>query len=469
MIYEILVIILPFITSPYIARVIGAEGLGVYSFTYTVAGYFVLFAMLGIKNYGNRTIAIVRDNPEQLDSTFSSLFMVHLIFALICCVVYFVYAWFIAENRLYAMIQMVYVCSAIFDISWLYFGIEKFKITVTRSSIIKILNVIFVFMFVKEQTDLWKYCLIMAGGMFLNQITLWIPLKKYVSFVKPDIKSINVHIKPLFILFIPIVAISLYKFMDKIMIGLMSSKSQLGFYENAEKVCNIPVTVISSFGTVMLPKMSNLAAKSDKKDSGRYTMLSFRYIMLLAIAFTFGMAGVGDVFSVVFWGNEFEVSGSLIMALAVTIPFLSFANILRTQYLIPNRKDIEYTVSVIIGAVINFIINTLLIKKMGAMGAGIGTICAEASVCLCQAFTVRKVLPLREYIKQFIVYIPFGVIMYAVVYMAGAFMNNSIVTLIVQIICGVAIYCIFVLVYFIKTKDKLLYSVLDKFKGRKNR
>lgn len=469
MIYEILVIILPFITSPYIARVIGAEGLGVYSFTYTVAGYFVLFAMLGIKNYGNRTIAVVRDDTEKLNSTFSNLFAVHLIFALICCIAYFIYAWFIAENRLYAMIQMIYVCSAIFDISWLYFGMEKFKITVTRSSIIKILNVIFVFLFVKEQTDLWKYCLIMAGGMFLNQITLWIPLKRYVSFVKPDIKKIKIHIKPLLILFIPIIAISLYRFMDKIMIGLMSSKSQLGFYENAEKVCNIPVTVISSFGTVMLPKMSNLAAKSDKKDSGRYTLLSFRYIMLLAIAFTFGMAGVGNVFSVVFWGSEFEISGSLIMALAVTVPFLSFANIIRTQYLIPNQKDIEYTISVIVGAVINLITNALLIPRMGAMGATIGTICAEISVCFCQAFTVRKAMPLWEYIKQFIVYIPFGAVMYAVVYAIGMFMNNSVLTLIVQIICGVAIYCVFVLIYFIKTKDKFLYGILDKLKGKKHR
>ena len=149
----------------------------------------------------------------------------------------------------------------------------------------------------------------------------------------------QVHIKPMLILFIPAIAISLYKYMDKIMLGgLLGSKEQLGFYENAEKVINMPVTIISSFGTVMLPKMSNLAIRSDKTEARKYMSVSMKYIMCLAFALAFGIAGIGTTFAPMFWGDKFYTSGVLIMELAVTIPFISFANVIRTQYLIPTKQ-----------------------------------------------------------------------------------------------------------------------------------
>ena len=133
--------------------------------------------------------------------------------------------------------------------------------------------------------------------------------------------------------------------MDKIMIGMMSTKTQLGYYENAEKVCNIPITIIASFGTVMLPKISNMISKSNDKLSGKYMKISMRYIMLLALALAFGLAGISDTFSVVFWGKGFVACGNIIKLLSVTIPFIAFANILRTQYLIPYQMDKEYLIS----------------------------------------------------------------------------------------------------------------------------
>ena len=172
MMYEVLVIILPFVTSPYIARVIGAEGLGIYSFSNSVAYYFVLVSMLGLKNYGNRTIASVRNDKEKLNETFSEIYVLHAIFSVICIAAYFVYCLEISSDKKYALIQTFYVISSLFDISWFYFGIEKFKLTVTRGIVIKILNAVCVFTFVKDGDDLWKYCLIMSLGMLLSQMSL---------------------------------------------------------------------------------------------------------------------------------------------------------------------------------------------------------------------------------------------------------------------------------------------------------
>lgn len=464
MIYEILILILPFVTSPYIARKIGAEGLGVYSYSYSIAYYFVLISMLGLKNYGNRAIARSRDNQKELNSIFSNLLALHIGISLICTLIYLIYAFTLKNERIYALIQIAYVLSGLFDISWFFFGIEKFKLTVTRNVIIKILNVSCVFIFVKDASDLWKYCVIMAVGGLISQISLWIPLRKYVSFVKPSWSIIKTHVRPMLVLFIPTIAISLYKYMDKIMLGSLASKEQLGFYENAEKVANIPMTIISSFGTVMLPKMSNLAAKSDHKAASYYMSVSMKYVMCLAFALAFGLAGVGTVFAPIFWGMEFLPSGILIMGLSITLPFISFANVIRTQYLIPHQKDKEYLSSVVSGALVNLILNWLLISQLGAMGATIGTIAAEVSVCLIQCFAVRKELPLFSYLKSTVLFLLFGGIMFSIVYYMGSVMTISVKTLISQVITGMIIYGIAVLIYLLVTKDKFAMQMLSKQK-----
>lgn len=460
MAYEILVIILPFVTSPYVARVIGAEGLGVYSYSYSVAYYFVLFSALGIKNYGNRTIAQAKEDQESLNTTFSNILMLHIIISLICCIAYVGYIIQLHEGRLYALIMGLYVLSGLIDISWFYFGIEQFRLTVTRNIIIKIVNVSCVFIFVKDSEDVWKYCLIMSVGMLISELTLWIPLRNYVRLIRPTWMQMRQHIKPLIVLFIPAVAVSLYKYMDKIMIGAMSSKEQLGFYENAEKVIIIPTTIIMSFGTVMLPKMSNLALSRDQNESRRYIALSMEFVMCIAMSLSCGLAAVGTVFAPVFWGEPFTPAGVLIMGLAITIPFIAFANVIRTQYLIPRKKDREYLTSVIAGAIVNLFINTLLIPKYGAMGATVGTIAAEMTVCLIQAFVVRNELPLISYVKSFVFFVALGIVMFGIVYATGVIMKGGLVTLIIQIAIGAVLYGGMSLIYFVHEKNEVVIRVL---------
>ena len=469
MIYEVLILILPFVTSPYISRVIGANGLGIFSYSYTIAFYFVLFSMLGIKNYGNRSIAMVRDDQDELNNTFSEIAFIHILVSLVCTSCYIFYIIFKKEDQLYALIQFFYVLSGLFDISWFYFGIEKFKLTVTRNTIIKVMTVISVFLFVRTKDDLWIYCLIISVGNLISQIALWFPLHKYVKFIKPDWRKAVRHLKPLSILFIPAVAVSLYKYMDKIMIGTLSSKIQLGFYENADKVVGIPLTIIVSFGTVMLPKMSNLAKRKDSSDQANKLLASsMKYVMCLAFALSFGLAGIGKVFAPVFWGEDFDASGLIIMGLSVTIPFIAFADVIRTQFLIPKEKDKEYLVSVICGAVLNIAINFFLIPILGALGAMIGTIIAEITVCFIQGFVVRKELPLRSYFKNITFFLFLGIVMFFSVYVFGVLLGDTVITLIVQIISGIIVYGLFSIVYFYKTNDEMIIGFITKLKKHFN-
>ena len=181
--YQILTMLLPLFTAPYIARVIGAEGVGIYSYSSSIANYFVLLAMLGLVNYGNRSIAQVRDNKELLSQTFFNIYALQVITSLIMIVGYVFYInTFVTENIVIFYIQLFLIIATILDINWFFFGLEQFKLTVTRNTIIKLLTVVCIFIFVKDSNDLWIYTVIMAGGTLLSQLMLWFFIKKICIF-----------------------------------------------------------------------------------------------------------------------------------------------------------------------------------------------------------------------------------------------------------------------------------------------
>lgn len=461
--YQMLTIILPLITSPYVSRVLGAENLGIYSYTCSIANYFVLFAMLGINNYGNRTIAMVRDDQDELNKTFSNIFAVHSLLSVIMIGMYIVYLVFmVKENNLCAVIQILYIIGALFDINWFYFGLEEFKLTVTRNTCIKIITVISIFTFVRSRDDLWKYVFIMALGSFISQSVVWLFLRKYVTFVKPSLKEMKTHIMPMLVLFIPVVAISLYKVMDKIMLGYLCEMEEVGYYENAEKAINIPNSIIGAFGAVMLPKMSNLMKNGSTNQSRKYMNYSMEYVMLLASGLSFGLCAVASDFSVVFWGNDFEACGPLIEVLAFTVPFLAFANVIRTQYLIPTRRDKEYSVSVFVGAGVNLLLNLLLIPRYGALGAAFGTLFAEIAVCVVQTLSVKKELPILQYLLKSVFFLGFGMLMFIFVKFRASSNGTGVLGLCLEIVKGVIVYGILSVLYLYFTKNVVFLSTSTK-------
>ncbi len=439
--YQILILILPLITAPYVSRVIGAEGQGIYSYTYSIAQYFVLFAMLGLANYGNRTIAKSKNNKETLSKEFCSIYALQIITSSIVILAYIVYIVFFNNvYKIYSIIQLIYIISTVFDINWFFFGMEKFKLTVTRNTVIRILSALSIFIFVKEKNDLILYMIIMIGGTFLSQLALWPFLKKEIKFIKPEWKDIKKHIKPNIILFIPVIAVSIYKIMDKIMLGSMSDVSNVGYYENAEKIINIPMSIITALGTVMLPRISNLVANGEKNKTMEYISKSIELVLFLSIPMFFGLLAIGRNFAPIFFGENFIKTGYIIQYLSITMVFISWANVIRTQYLIPNEKDKIYIVSVFGGAIVNVVINYLLIPKYNAVGAAIGTIFAEMFVMLYQTYAVRKELEIKKYLDYLYEYAIKGLIMYILIILLNNVIENKIILIMVQIITGVIIY-----------------------------
>ncbi|MCD7884751.1 MAG: flippase [Lachnospiraceae bacterium] len=461
--YQALVSLLPFITSPYVSRILGAEGVGVYSYTYTIALYFTTLGNLGISQYGNRIIAQTRDDKEKMCRTFTSLYCFHVcVFALVI-VAYIIFINFFAEHEYKELfcIQVLYLLGGLLDISWLYYGFEDFKLTVSRSAIIKLLSVFAIFFFVKSEDDLWVYILIMALGYFLNIVVLWCFFKKYAHFAKFSIKEFTQHFKPLMLLFFSVVAYSIYSYMDKIMIGAISSTAELGYYENAWKMIEFPVAFVTSLGTVMLPRISNLQTKGDEGTIYRYIKKTLHFSVIFASAIAFGIAAIAGDFSVVFWGKSFSRSGLLIEIMALTIILMSWNGVVRQEYLIPYKKDMQYLTAVCTGAVLNVIFNLILIPFYGAAGAAIGTVIAYFGIFSVQnAFAWRK-LNISKLLKQTVPYLLIGIAMFVVVSIYSTYHTTSIINLIIEIIIGGVTFITLSLAYAYSFKDSDFTSILD--------
>lgn len=437
-IYQVLTVILPVITIPYISRVLGPEKLGEYSYSYAIAYYFVLFAVLGLQNYGNRTIARIRQDSKTLSYTFSGIYYMQLITSSCLTLLYVLFAVFLSNNVM-TWICLLYVLSAVFDINWFFYGLEQFKIPVIRNTLVKLLATLSIFVVVKSQNDIFLYALIMTGSIFLSQLLLWPFLGKNANFVKVKKTDILQHVKPNCILFIPILAVSLYKVMDKIMLGLMTTKTEVGLYTSAEQVIQIPMALITGMGMVMLPKMSYLFANNSIAESKSYFKKSIMLAMFCASSMCFGLMGIARYFVPVFYGDEYSKCIILFQILLPSCVFLAFANVIRTQFLIPKQMDGIFIKSVSLGAVINLICNWLLIPLYQSIGAAIGTLVAEIVVCVYQIIKIKNQIEIMQYLKESFLFVVPAIIMYCILMLINFNLNN-LLSMLLLVVIGAAVY-----------------------------
>lgn len=446
--YQVLSLIVPLITAPYISRVLGANGMGLYGYTFSIAHYFVLFCMLGVLNYGNREISMISEDKYSLSKKFWNIYFNQFIFGIISLVVYYCFVCvYIKENQFIYILQSLYIVSGILDISWFYFGIERFKVTTSVSAINKILTTVLIFVCVKEIDDVWIYTLIIAGGTLLNNIVYWLLLGKNINFVKWKFNDSMKHLKPLLLLFIPVIAVNIYKYIDKIMLGAMVNLDEVGIFEAAEKLTNLPVCFIAAIGTVMLPRISKLIGSKDIKNVQRYNTLSLNLVMFLASGMAFGLFGIANVFVPLFYGVAFKEASYVLMYLSPCLLFVSWANVIRTQYLLPNRKDVLFCASVIAGAIVNVIANIILVPKYGAVGAAISTLIAEVIVCIVQSIVAAKDIKILSSIFSSLIYILIGMIMYIII--INIISDSAILTVIIRVGVGTLTYVI-LSIYFLK-------------------
>lgn len=466
--YQLLVIILPLITVPYVSNILGAEGIGNYAFTHANMQYFVIFGMVGITLYGNRQIAYVRDNKEKLRDTFFSIYTLQLITITISFILYliFVLVFNNGEYKWLYIVQGINIIASMGDISWLFMGLEQFKKTVVRNTIVKLASLASIFIFVKSSNDTVVYTFILALSALIGNLTFWFYVPKAIGFKSIKISGLNLHLKASLALFIPQIAIQIYVLLDRTMLGIITDTVQVGFYENSQKIVKIVLTLATAIGTVMMPKIANTVASGDMKKVKYYIKNSFFFVSALSIPLMFGLMGVAPELSPWFFGNNFAGIEKLIIISSLIILAISWSNVLGMQLLVPLNKTKEFTISVTSGAIINFVLNLVLIKKFGATGACISTIIAEFTVTSVQFYLLKDFIKAKELIKPVLLFIPASIVMYIFVRIIGNSMGAGILTNIVQGMVGVITYFIIIEGFYrVFKKQSIVTYVKDIIKG----
>lgn len=459
LIYQILIIILPLITAPYVSRILGPEKIGIYGYTLSISAYFILLGSLGTALYGQREIAFFQNDKKKYSITFFEIFILRTFTLAISMIIFYFCFGRHGEYAIYYRILLLEILGNIIDISWFFQGLEEFKRTVTRNFVVKIISVICIFIFVKTKEDLYLYYLIYIAALILGNLTLWLQLHKFLEKVKLNELKILRHIKPIIALFVPQIAIQVYTILDKTMIGaIIADKTEVGYYEQAQKIIKILLTIEGSLGTVMMPRIAKSFAENDKETIKTYLGKSFHMAYFLAFPLIFGIIVIANAFVPLFFGAGYDKTIIIMQIISPIILFIGISGTIGHQYLLPTKKQKEYTLSVICGCIVNVIINGLLIYRYGALGAAVGTVIAEFTVALVQIVIVRKELNMGKMLLLCRNYLIASIIMFIGCKLVSIFITKRIILLVAQVFVGVVLYfgMLFIL------KDEFFKEVLDK-------
>lgn len=463
LIYQILVMIIPLITTPYLSRVLGAENIGIYSYTLSITTYFILFGSLGVAMYGQREVAYVQEDIKERSKVFYEIFIMRAITLFISLFIFYLTFCLHGEYSVYYKILIFEMIANALDISWYFQGLEEFKKTVARNIIVKLISVFCIFMFVKNSNDLNKYFIIYVLSNLLGNLSLWIYIPKYITKVR--LKELNIikHLKPTIMLFIPQVATQIYTVLDKTMLGvLIYDKSEVGYYEQAQKIIKLLMAIATSLGTVMMPRIAATYSKGDSKKVREYMSNSFAFISLLTFPLMFGIVSIAYKFVPLFYGSGYDKVAPLMCVISPIIVFIGLSNVTGTQYLLPTKQQNKYTISVIIGAMVNFLLNLLLIKNYASIGASIATVIAEFCVTLTQFILIRKEIRFKEVFQTIYKYIVAASIMFVCSILIGNFINNNVISILIQIILSSLVYFVVLLIM----KDKMIIEGIAILKNK---
>lgn len=457
--YQILNVLVPLVTTPYLSRTIGATGNGLFTYTQSIANYFVLFAQLGITNYGVREIASCGDDRGARSELFWNLFAMNLVWGVGISLVYLAYCFFFAQNLLLlSLIWALWVVGSVVDVTWLLNGCQEFKIPMVRNFCTRLAGMAFIFLFVHTEADTWAYVLAISAPFFINAALVWPFVKRYVDKVRPTWPKMLAHLKPNLLLFIPVIATSLYTLLDKIMLGMMAGMSETGLFDYAEKISKMPLAIITALGAVVLPRMTEViaAGRADEaKDLIRTTMW---FMEVCAFALCCGIIAVAPEFVPIFFGPGYEPCIQLMSVLSLIIPLICATNVMGIQYLVPSHRDKSFTISVLIGAAVNLAINLVAIPLAGAMGAAVATVASELAVLIAQAWMVRGELELAAYLRGAAPFTAIGVAMIAAIRLIAAALSatgiSTALTFLIEFAVGAAIYLILSLAWCTLTRNE---------------
>lgn len=441
-IYQLLVLVIPLLSIPYISRVLGPELVGEYAYSFATTQYFILLGMLGIGIYGSRTIAQYRENQQLLPRKFMEIYIVQATFTLLATLLYFLFFVLGNDNPIY-LAQFLFVVANIFDVSWFFMGLEDFKKIVVRNLIVKFSGLICIFLFVKDTNDLIIYAYILSISNLLGHLSIWPYLKDYIQRVDIQFKTLKKHFLGASSLLLPQIAASVYTVLDRTMLGAVSGNYDLGIYDQAQNILRLAMSIIPSLSVVMMPRIANLIVKKDFEQVKKYLESSFLFTNLLSFSMAFGLMAIAPKFVPWFYGDSFLDVIDVFYFSAIMVIAVGGANVIAKQYLIPSEQQGYYTISLIVAASINVLLNFILLPTLGFKGAAISTVVAEFTGFTIQCFFARSFFDFKKIVVPTCKILIASLGMFVVVRFVGNPFPPTISTTILQVASGGISFIVF--------------------------
>lgn len=394
-------IIFPLITFPYISRVLLVEGSGKVAFATSVVTYFTMFASLGIPTYGVRACAIVRDNKEKLSKTVQELLIISGGTTLLTYIVFGISLFVIpefAQDRTLLLIVGLGIGLNTIGVQWLYNALEQYSYITTCSILFKVIGMILMFLLVKESSDYQIYGGVYVIASFGSYVLNFICLRKFVTFQKTGTYQFKQHLKHIMVFFAMSAGASIYLNLDVVMLRFLQSNEAVGYYNAGIKVKTVLVTCVTSLGTVLLPRLSYYIETADKKAFQLMVGKAFRFVFVAASAVTVYFSIFARESILLLSGEAFLPAVGPMMILMPTVLLIGLSNVTGIQILTPNGREREVMYSIWGGAILDFVLNLIVIPKFSANGAALSTLLAEGMVLLLQCWFLRDVL--WSYIRQ---------------------------------------------------------------------
>ena len=458
-------IIFPIITFPYASRILLPEGIGKVNFANSIVSYFTLIASLGIGNYATREAAKLRDNILELRKFIKEILLINFVAIIVAYILFFLSLTFIPKLQEYKLLLLISSLTIFFNaigIGWFYTAIEEYTYITIRSIIFQVINIVFLFTFVKTKNDIYLYALMNVIAATGSNICNFIHLRHFVSLKEKSTLEIKKHLKPIFVLFGLAAVTSLYTIFDSTMLGFFATDSEVGYYSAATKINKMVLTVVTAIGGVLFPRLSYYSGKEDKTEFYNLLIKGFSITLCIAIPSTLGLHFLSKPITLLFSGENYLPSVPVMKIMNPIIIIISISTFIGIQYFLPLGKEKITLYSVIIGAITNFTLNLILIPKYQAFGAGIATLIAECSVTLYQLFCARKDINYKKLLLNVLEFAFAGAIMSVYVLAVLKHINVIFAQIFISAFGGVVIYYVLLIILRNKIVLDISKSILKK-------
>lgn len=461
--YQVITIITPLITTPYISRVLLSGGIGEYSYYYTNVQYFVIIGNLGFSTYGQIEIAKYQEDRLKRTKIFWEIFYSRFFVFAGTFLFYFIY-FLLCQNKMLVIILGLLLLSSAIDICWLFFGMDNFKSVSMRNIYVKLGGIIGIFLFVKTKDDVWIYTLILSLTTLLGSIAMWKKLNHYVDRFSVKECDLKQHYKPAIAFFLPNIATSIYTMADRTMIGMITdSNEQVGIYEEAHKIEQILIQFLLSVSVVYRSQMARLFHENNVDKINDNIQSALKVIFFFSFPMCFGLMAISEELVLGFLGEGFIESIPLLNIFALLLVIISISNSMSNMYLIVTNKQDKFRRGIYIGASVNIIGNIILIPIIGAMGAAISSVIAEVVILVVFYYYSKDYYRFNQCKKMFFTYFFTSILMMLVLVFVKRFLLvDLLLKLVVEILCGCIVYFGVLAI----VKDKMIFSMIEYVKKK---